>query len=156
MKSQEIVAVLLTAVFVVGGCSHKPETLTSDYDEQKMQQAIAEARSTLDTFLDRFRHPQPGDDAFHLKVKIEDKNGVEYFWVSDLKLAAEPYSGKIADEPGIVKAVSFGQEYRFTRSDVSDWMYMANGKMQGNYTLKVELESMPPQEAEALKKQIGW
>ena len=35
-------------------------------------------------------------------------------------------------------------------------MYMANGKMQGNYTLRVELESMPPKEAEALKKKIGW
>ena len=42
MKPQKAVAVLLTAVFIVGGCSHKPETLTSDYDEKKMEQAIAE------------------------------------------------------------------------------------------------------------------
>jgi uncharacterized protein YegJ (DUF2314 family) len=35
-------------------------------------------------------------------------------------------------------------------------MYMAGGKMQGNYTLRVELESMPKEQAEALKKQIGW
>jgi len=156
MKPQKAVAVLLTAVFIVGGCSHKPETLTSDYDEKKMEQAIADARSTFDDFLARFRSPQPGDEAFHLKVRIEDKNGVEYFWVSDLKLDSEPYSGNIADEPGIVKKVTFGQKYSFTRSEVSDWMYMANGKMQGNYTLRVELESMPPEEAEALKKKIGW
>ena len=55
-----------------------------------------------------------------------------------------------------MKKVRFGQEYSFKRSEISDWMYMAKGKMQGNYTLRVELESMPANEAEALKKKIGW
>jgi len=55
-----------------------------------------------------------------------------------------------------VKKVKLGQEYTFTRNEISDWMYMAAGKMQGNYTLRVELESMPPKEAAALKRKIGW
>lgn len=156
MKPQAAVVVLLTAVFLAGGCSHKPETLAEDYDAKKMEQAIAEARSTFDDFLARFRNPQPGDEGFHVKVKIEDDNGVEHFWVSDLKLDAEPYSGAIADEPGVVKKVTLGQTYSFTRGEVSDWMYIADGKMQGNYTLRVVMESMPPEEAEAMKKKIGW
>ena len=156
MRPQKTIALLLTVVFMVAGCSHKPETLTDKYDEKKMEKAIADARATFDDFLARFRNPQPGDEAFHVKVRVEDKNGAEHFWVSDVKLDSEPYTGKIADEPGIVKKVKFGQDYSFTRSEISDWMYMANGKMQGNYTLRVELESMPPKEAEALKKKIGW
>jgi len=158
MKPQlkHLVTSLVCGIVIGGGCSRKPETLTNNYDEKKMQQAIEEARSKFDEFLARFRNPQPGDEHFDVKVRIEDKNGVEHFWVSDLKLDAEPYSGKIADEPGIVKKVKFGQEFSFTRSEISDWMYMAKGKMQGNYTLRVELESMPPKEADALKKKIGW
>jgi uncharacterized protein YegJ (DUF2314 family) len=157
MAPQRTVALLLTAAaLIVVGCSRKPETLTSKYDEKKMEQAIADARSAFDEFLARFRNPQPGDEDFHVKVRIEDKHGVEHFWVSDLKLDSEPYSGKIADDPGIVKKVKFGQVYRFTRSEISDWMYMTKGTMQGNYTLRVELESMPPKEADALKKKIGW
>jgi len=156
MRPQKTIALLLTITFIVAGCSRKPETLTNKYDEKKMEQAIADARSTLDEFMARFRSPQRGDEDFHVKVRIEDKNGVEHFWVSDLKFDSERYSGKIADEPGIVKKVKFGQEYSFTRSEISDWMYMANGKMHGNYTLRVELESMPPKEADALKKKIGW
>ncbi len=158
MKScyRHLVVLLTTAVFIAGGCSRKPETLTDKYDEKKMEKAIEDARSTFDDFLTRFRNPQPGDEAFHVKVRIEDKNGVEHFWVGDLKLDAEPYSGKIGDEPGIVKKVKFGQDYSFTRNEVSDWMYMSNGKMQGNYTLRVELESMTPKEAQALKRKIGW
>jgi uncharacterized protein YegJ (DUF2314 family) len=156
MRLPKIIALMLTAAFIVAGCSRKPETLTNKYDEKKMEQAIADARSTFEEFLARFRSPHPGDEGFHVKVRIEDKNGAEHFWVSDLKLDSEPYSGKIADEPGIVKKVKFGQEYSFTRSEITDWMYMDKGKMQGNYTLRVELESMPPKEADALKKKIGW
>jgi uncharacterized protein YegJ (DUF2314 family) len=156
MKPLKLLGFLLLGAVLLNSCSRKPETLTSKYDEKKMEQAIAEARSSFPEFLNRFRAPQPGDDDFHVKVRIEDKNGVEHFWVSDLKLDSEPYSGKIADEPGIVKKVKFGQDYSFSRDEISDWMYMAKGKMQGNYTLRVELESMPPKEAAALKQKIGW
>jgi len=153
---RHLVAVLATVVLIADGCSRRPETLTNKYDEKKMAQAIEDARSTFNDFLTRFRKPEPGDEDFNVKVRIEDRNGVEHFWVGDLKLDAEPYSGKIGDEPGIVKKVKFGQNYSFTRNEVSDWMYMSNGKMQGNYTLRVELESMPPKEAQALKRKIGW
>jgi uncharacterized protein YegJ (DUF2314 family) len=158
MKPQpkDLVAVLMSCILLAGGCSRKPETLTIKYNEKKMEQAIADARSTFDEFVSRFHNPQPGDKAFNVKVRIEDENGVEHFWVDDLKLDSEPYSGKIGNEPGIVKKVKFDQIYSFARSDVSDWMYMSNGKMQGNYTLRVELESMPRKEADALRKKIGW
>lgn len=157
MKSlyKNLVILLATAIVVLG-CSKKPETLVTKFDEKKMEQAIAEARSTFDEFLTRFHNPQPQDSAYYVKVKIEDKNGVEHFWVGDLKLDAEPYTGKIGNEPGIVKNVKLDQDYSFSRSDISDWMYMSNGKMQGNYTLHVELESMPPNEAQAIKRQVGW
>jgi uncharacterized protein YegJ (DUF2314 family) len=156
MKQALFTLFVAASILFVGGCNRKPETLTDQYDKKKMEQAIADARSSFDEFLVRFRNPQPGDEEFHVKVRIEDKHGVEHFWVSDLKLDSEPYSGKIADDPGIVKKVKFGQVYAFTRSEISDWMYMAKGKMQGNYTLHVELESMPKKEADALKRKIGW
>jgi uncharacterized protein YegJ (DUF2314 family) len=149
-------ATIIVSLIIAVGCNKKPETLTTKYDEKKMEKAISDARAALDTFLTRFKNPQPGDSAFNVKVRIEDENGVEHFWVGDLKLDAEPYKGKIGNDAGIVKKVKLGQIYSFTRKDISDWMYMNNGKMQGNYTLRVELESMPKKEAEALKKQVGW
>lgn len=148
--------VTLGAGLVGGGCSQKPDTLTQDFDQKKMSAAIAQGRSTFNQFLTRFRHPHPGDELFNVKVRIEDKNGVEYFWVGDLNLNKEPYSGIIGDEPGIVQSVKLGQKYQFTRKDVADWMYMSHGKMQGNYTLRVELESMTLQEAADLRKKVGW
>ena len=55
-----------------------------------------------------------------------------------------------------MKTVKLGQRYSFTRKEISDWSYIAGGKMHGNYTLRVALESMPKEEAEALKKRIWW
>lgn len=138
------------------GCKEKPATLTDQYDEEEMKQAIETARSTFDQFLERFRNPQPGDEDFNVKVRIEDENGVEYFWLGDLKLDSEPYSGVIGNEPGIVRNVEFGQVYSFPKSDIADWMYMSNGKMQGNYTLRVILKSMSEDEASEIKNSIGW
>jgi len=81
MRLNKAAALLLLATSILGGCSRKPETLTDQYDKKKMEQAIADARSTFDDFVARFRNPQSGDSDFHVKVRIEDKNGVEHFWV---------------------------------------------------------------------------
>ena len=152
---------ILVAVFAVSlvlflGCKQKPDTLTDQYNEEEMNRAIEAARSTFDAFLNRFKNPQPGDEDFNIKVKIEDAHGTEYFWLGDLRLDSEPYQGVIGNDPGIVRNVKFGQQYSFSRADISDWMYMSNGVMQGNYTLRVILKSMPDDEAEEIKKTIGW
>lgn len=156
MVPRSVLVVLFGLILLAGGCSRKPETLIDHYDKKKMELAIVEARSTFDQFLVRFRSPQPGDEAFFIKVRIEDEHGVEHFWLGDLKLEGEPYTGTIDNEPGIVKKVKLGQTYSFSRGEISDWMYINNGKMQGNYTLRVELESMPARDAQAIRKQFGW
>lgn len=157
MTFRRIFVVAFGFIFLfVLGCKQKSETMTDQYDEKEMKQAIQSAQSTLDEFFERFRNPQPGDEDFNVKVRIEDNNGAEYFWLGDLKLDAEPYSGIIGNDPGIVRNVEIGQEYSFSKKDISDWMYMSNGKMQGNYTLRVILKSMPEDEAEEIRKSIGW
>ena len=153
------VFVCLAILATVPGCfsgGEKPETLYSDYDKSKMDAAIAEGKATLDQFLTRLNSPQPGDGDFALKVRIEDSNGVEFFWVSDVKVTATGFEAKIANDPGLVKKVKVDQIYSFTRDEVADWMYFSNGVMQGNFTMRVILDSMPPEEAAAKKKAVGW
>ena len=147
---------LFSMILIANGCSRKPETLADNFDEKKMELAITEARSTFDEFLIRFNNPQAGDEDFYVKVRVEDSHGVEHFWVGDLKLDSEPYSGTIGNDPGVVKKVKLGEKYIFSRNEISDWMYISNGKMQGNYTLRVELESMSPKEAQEIKRKFGW
>jgi uncharacterized protein YegJ (DUF2314 family) len=141
---------------MVAGCSGQPETLVTDYSEAEMAAAIEQARATFGEFKARFHVPQPGDSDFGVKVRIEDAQGVEHFWLTDVIVDQEPYSGVIGNDPGIVSNVKLGQTYRFYEKDVSDWMYVSDGVMQGNYTARVLLKSMPPDEAEALREAFGW
>jgi len=156
-----LIAIFITGLLSVICCTQKPEEQKGEvenvqYDKAEMKNAIETAQSTFDAFVERFKNPQPGDEDFNVKVRIKDKSGVEDFWIGDLKLDAEPYSGIIGHDPGVIRSVKMNQEYSFSRSDIVDWMYMENGKMQGNYTLRVLLKSMPEEEAEQIKKNIGW
>ena len=144
------------AVIIFSNCTKRPETLTEDYDKDKMELAIEQANNSFGDFLASFQNPQIGDSAFFLKVRIEDENGIEHFWLGNLTLDAEPFMGIIENDPGVVKNVVVGQTYKFYKKDISDWMYFSNGVMQGNYTLKVLLESMPKEKADDIKKSIGW
>jgi uncharacterized protein YegJ (DUF2314 family) len=125
-------------------------------DEKAMAEAVTKAVASFDDFLARFRSPQPGDTNFCVKVRIIDGNRYEDFWIKNPKLEAEPYSGMIANEPGTVTNVTFKQDYAFFRTNIVDWMYRANGKVQGNYTLPVILKSLPPEEADAIRRDAGW
>ena len=148
-------AAVLLAVLLAAGCERPHDTSSDKFDQAEMQQAIAEAQATFDQFLARARNPQPGDEAFNVKVKVSDGKTTEHLWVGDLKLDKEPFEGKLTMDADFLKDVKAGYGYRFTRADVSDWMYMANGKLQGNRTLRVLMKSMPPEQVADLKKKLG-
>lgn len=148
----------LAAVFafaLLAGCS-KPETFTNQFNQAEMDQAIAESRATFDEFVARARNPQPGDEAFSVKVKLTDSNGTEHIWLNELQLDQTPMLGKITLDAEVLQHVRAGMKVKFTREEVTDWMYMANGKMQGNRTLRVMLKTMPPEKAEEMKAKVGW
>lgn len=138
------------------GCGEAQKTFSDKYDQAEMKVAIEQARATLPAFLERARHPQPGDEAFNIKVKLTDSGGTEHLWINELQLDHEPYTGKITMDAEILRNVRSGMLCKFTLDEVSDWMYMENGKMQGNFTLRVLMKSMPKEEADAMKAKIGW
>lgn len=139
-----------------GAPAQKPDSLVESYDVKAMDKASAAAVATLEDFMARLKEPQPGDSDFSVKVRIRDANRFEDFWVKEPKLDQEPYSGIIGNEPGVVRNVKFRQQYSFLRSQIVDWMYKSNGKVQGNYTLHVILKSLPSDEADELRRKAGW
>lgn len=158
MKRTYMTIVSLAAGLLItsGGCSRKSDPATDKYDEAEMNAAIAKARETFGEFKERLLKPQPGDSGFAIKVKITDENGTEHFWLDKIKVKGESFTGAVNNNPEVVRIVRLGQAYTFGFEDVSDWMYMSGGVMQGNHTLRVLLKSMPRKEAEAVKKKFGW
>jgi uncharacterized protein YegJ (DUF2314 family) len=159
-----IVAVAVVSVFLGAGCSRKPEAPakvpgeegTKVPDEEGTKDAKAEAQATFEDFRTRVQKPETGDRGFQVKVEVKDENGTELVWINDLKLDAEPYSGAVASEPNVVKNMKWKDGHTFSKGDVCDWMYWTGGTVRGNYMARAALKSMPADQAERMRKKMGW
>lgn len=132
------------------------EVVMISQDDNEMNQAMQQAYDSLDSFIARLQNPQAGDENFLLKVRVEDENGAEHFWVTDIAITEDGFSGVIANQAQIVKLVDYGQGVSFGKDIVSDWAYDQKGVRQGAFTLKVLLKQMPQEEADAYRTLFGW
>jgi len=117
--------------------------------------AIAKARETLPTFWQVFQRRERGESHFALKVKVTDTEGTEYFWVTDIARLDGKIMGTINNEANIVASVKFGDRIEIYDADISDWLYMRNGKMVGNHTVRPLFKKMPASEVERTKQMLA-
>lgn len=142
------------AILTCAGCNQKPETLVEGgYDQQEMDEAIARARSETDNFLQELASGNGTD--FAVKAPIEDNGATEHFWLIDIVYKDGVFEGSIGDEPGVVKNVEYGQKWTIKKSEISDWMFMRDGKIHGNYTMRPLLKTLPDDEAETLRSMLA-
>ena len=141
---------LLFLMLVCCSCSKSSDTLIrGGYDEQEMEAAIARARSEVDSFIAELSKGNGSD--FAVKVPIQDKEETEHFWLTDIVYRNGKFEGVIGNDPGMVTNVKSGQKWSVKKSEISDWMFMREGKMYGNYTLRPLLKTMPEEEAAKLR-----
>lgn len=140
---------------LVAGCSRQDRVVNVDADDPEMTAAIAKARETLPHFWAVFANPTRGETNFSLKVKITDKQGTEHFWATDIEARDGKTVGTISNEPNVVRRVKLGDRIDIPQADISDWLYLREGKMIGNYTVKALFKQMPADEVERLKAVMG-
>lgn len=134
------------------GCNRQPDTLVNDYSEAEMNAAIATAKRRVDEFIAVLA--ERGADSFSVKAPITDANGTEHFWIVDVTYANGVFTGKIGNDPGIVKNVKLGQTWTVKREDISDWIYTLGKKIHGGFTIDPLLASYPKDKADALRQQL--
>ena len=117
---------------------------------KELDVAIEKALSELPLFWNRFDHPKTGDDSFSVKVQIMDSYGCEYFFLDDIKRSGDTVSGVIDAQPQIVKCVKVNQRVEVPANKVVDWLFMANGKMKGNFTSRALINDIPKEDRELL------
>ena len=120
-----------------------------------MTAAIAKARETLPQFWQVFDKRERGKGDFALKVRIADKKGAEHFWTTDVERRGGKAMGNINNDPNTVASVKLGDRIEIPEADITDWLYIRDGKMVGNRTLKPLFKQMPAAEVERLKKMMA-
>ena len=136
-------------------CTERDRTVDVQANDPEMTAAIAKARETLPAFWEAFDKRARGENRFALKVRITDKRGTEYFWVTGIERRDERIFGTINNDPNIVASVKLGERIEISEVDISDWLYMRDGKMVGNRTVRPLFKKMPKADVERIKSMLA-
>ncbi len=126
-------------------------------EEPAMKKAFQQAAATLDEFLALAKNPKLGTSNYSLKVAISDAKNTEYFWVNSFSNVDNAFSGRLGNEPRLVKKVKFDEKISFDRTQIADWTYInqAESKMMGNFTACALLTKESKEQAASFKKKYG-
>lgn len=124
--------------------------------DPEMLAAIAQARATLDDFLQLAGNPEPETSTFKLKVLVRDGDEREFFWVTPFRTVEDGFEGVLANRPEVVGNVRLGDTIRFTRAEIADWGYVRSGRQVGSFTVCVLFKHIPRQQADYFRKNNGF
>ena len=153
------IAALLLLLCTLGCTQLATQNATADAqsEEPALRRAAEKAQATLDDFLTKAKQQPAGTSAYALKVRVQEGRDTEYFWVEEFTWSDGSFTGRINNEPRLLKGVKPGQIHKFSRSQVADWKYFdeKNRKTVGNFTACALLSKEPPAQAEEIKRRDG-
>lgn len=114
---------------------NQPDIYHLEDNDKEMAQAIIEANETLSNFNLALANPKI--EVKSLKVKFESDNGNEHIWLSNVTYKNGKYSGVLDNEPEDITEHKIGDKIAVDSKNISDWMYLEDGKLFGGYTIKV-------------------
>ena len=132
---------------------NQPDIYGVQETDKEMNEAMKKANQTLADFNSALINPKIEVKA--LKVKFENETDVEHIWISDVKLKDGKYSGILDNAPEYIKDHKIGDTINVDNKDISDWMYIENGKLFGGYTIKVLRNQMSDSEREQFDAESG-
>jgi uncharacterized protein YegJ (DUF2314 family) len=126
-----------------------------DQNDPERKAAVAKARVLLPHFWETLDAPKRGERGFALKVRITAGKDVEYFWLTPVERKDGKIFGTIDNDPVKVKSVKIGQRIEVPEPDITDWLYLRDDKVVGNYTLRAMLKTMSREKADDYKKKLA-
>jgi len=117
----------------------------SDNDKQ-MDRAVENAQRTLGFFMAARKAKKNGDTVFEIKKGFIDGDKVEHLWIKRVTYDGKNFHGDIDNQPSEVNNVHMGQHVTVAPQDVTDWMFLKNGKLIGGYTTRVLYARLSPEE----------
>ena len=117
-----------------------------------------EARSTLHIFFRYLSRPEQGMDSFCIKYPLpaEDDSGIamEQVWLTGIHFRNGEYYGLLASAPLFISSMKKGDTVLFDVEEVTDWMYVHNGKIIGGRSILYLLERTPESQYSAYHREL--
>lgn len=135
---------------------HVPAHVRAQDDDKAMHQAVHQAQRTLGKFMAALASPQPGQTGFAVKKRCIEGNKCEHIWLSELKFDGRLLRGKIDNRPIEMKSLRVGQKVAVRPEEISDWMYVENGKLVGGYTVRAFYRKLPADQKRQFAQNVGF
>ena len=123
--------------------------------DPEMRAAIKQAQDTFPQFVSEiekeYRRAIPALQLILVKAYFTDDDKPdqgEHMWVDNVQLKGDQITGRLSSSPQSVKSVKRGQKVSFPVSRLSDWLYVADGKAHGAFTVRLLRSRMSASERE--------
>jgi uncharacterized protein YegJ (DUF2314 family) len=127
------------------------------HDHAAMHNAVIEARKTIREFIKALKHPAPGQEDFEVKKAFTQGNQVEHIWISDVQIIGHHLlQGRVDNQPRKITGVKLGQVVTVNPKEISDWLYVDNGKLVGGYTVRVHYGELSPKEKAEFDREANF
>ena len=127
----------------VGG---KPEVFRIEDKDAQMRQAVREARRSVRVFIAALKNPSKGQHDFEVKKPFMKDGEVEHIWLADVEFKGNRFHGLVDNHPHKIKGLKFGDRVSVNPDEISDWVFVENGKLVGGYTIRVLSGNLSPEE----------
>lgn len=121
-------------------------------DNPQMVAARNRARAELPQFFERMANPAADESYFTVKFDLGEG---EYIWADRLNYQGGRLRGRLTNTPLNPDFVLY-QIVEIPETAIYDWGYFRGRVMQGNYSTRVQLEHMPPEDAREIRAAFGW
>ena len=114
-----------------------------------MNNAILLAQETMNKFEKAYHENNDEFHDFSIKIHYKSSYGYEHFWLTDIMYANNEFRGVVDNLPVYTNDLKIGDTIRIDTENISDWMYVDNGKLRGGYTIRAIRDKMSaPQKKE--------
>ena len=143
----------------IGAAAEIPApTLHLDQTNGDLLRIAASARDTLPLFFRRLLRPAKDESDFSVKYPFRADSGsgfsMEQIWLQNITFKDGVYYGVLANDPFYITAMKKGGIVSFSADEITDWMYIKNGKIVGGLSIKYLLEHIPEHERGDEQKEI--
>ena len=149
--------IFLLLIIFLASCSNKKakapvvkDDVSTAYTWQNndagLKTAVAEANSTVDSFTTALKSNNPALANFALKIRFPGLGGAEDVWATNIKTTPTGFSGVLNNTAELTIKAHKGDPVKFTKQNISDWMYTENGKLRGGFTIRLTYSRMTAKE----------
>lgn len=136
--------------------SAAPEYANIADDDAAMDQAVQKARKNLGKFLAALKSPTPGQTDFAIKRPFVQGGKVEHIWLRDVTYDDKAFHGIVDNAPTEIQNVKLDSKANAAPGEISDWMYVENGRLVGGYTMRALCRKMTPAKKREFEKAVGF